>query len=123
MDWRRHPTPYQPDRYRCILLKYVCQLTLVAEIDDKLSILWRAGVTPRQVVMGVSLYGRSYTLSDPTCTHPGCPFSGVGNPGLCTKTPGVLSNIEIYDIMREKSLVNVTDIYAGVQYATWDDQW
>lgn len=98
-------------------------LAFSAEIDEGLSLLWRVGVSPRQVVMGIGFYGRSFTLSDPTCTAPRCPFSGGANPGPCTRTSGVLSNAEIFDIIRENNLTPTTDPVAGVQYISWDGQW
>lgn len=36
-------------------------------------------------------YGRSFTLSNPSCNTAGCPMSGPGRPGPCTKGDGFLS--------------------------------
>lgn len=74
--------------------------------------------------MGLGFYGRSFTLADPSCTEPGCPFASGGKPGKCTGTSGVLSNAEIQRIIADKKLKPVFDKTAGVKYMTWDsDQW
>jgi GH18 family chitinase len=65
--------------------------TNLTEIKSALDLMWRAGVDPSRVVLGVGFYGRSFTLKDPSCYEPGCPFSTGGNEGPCTKTSGVLS--------------------------------
>lgn len=74
--------------------------------------------------MGLGFYGRSFTLADPSCTEPGCPFASGGKHGECTGTSGVLSNAEIQRIIADKKLEPVFDKTAGVKYMTWDsDQW
>lgn len=85
--------------------------------------LWRNGINPNKVVLGLVFYGRSFTLTDTTCAEPGCPFSGGGDPGECTETAGILSFHEIMDIMKEKNLEPVLDEEAAVKYISWDDQW
>jgi chitinase len=76
------------------------------------------------VVLGEAFYGRSFTLSDTSCTTPGCPFSGGGDPGECTDTSGILSDAEIENIITEKDLTPVFDKTAAVKYMVWDeDQW
>jgi chitinase len=42
-------------------------------------------------VMGFGFYGRSFTMTDPHCTDPGCTFSGAGAKGPCTDTEGILT--------------------------------
>lgn len=64
--------------------------TNLTEISDGLDLLWRNKIDPSKVALGLGFYGRSFTLSDPSCNIPGCPFardrggSGGGNPGECT---------------------------------------
>lgn len=82
--------------------------------------------------LGLAFYGRSFTLKDPTCSTPGCPFkrvkgdseSGGARAGPCTGVSGTLSNYEIERIIKEKLPEIIYDAEAGVNYMTWDkDQW
>lgn len=77
-------------RYRYIG-KMVGSHTNLTEIKESLDLLWRAGVVPSQVVLGMGFYGRSFTLSDLSCTGPGCPFTSAGAAGPCSNTAGILS--------------------------------
>ncbi|KAG9258755.1 uncharacterized protein F5Z01DRAFT_217297 [Emericellopsis atlantica] len=97
--------------------------TNLTEIDHGLSLLWRSGVGPDQVVMGLAFYGRSFELSDPGCAKPMCPFAGGAEPGYCMKTSGVLSNVEIKRILDSEDVKPVLDKEAGVKYISWRNQW
>ncbi|KAH6896525.1 glycoside hydrolase superfamily [Thelonectria olida] len=98
--------------------------TNLTEIDDALNLLWRNDISSSKVVLGLGFYGRSFTLSDPDCTKPGCPFSGGAEAGECTDTSGVLSLQEIKEIIEDNDLDPVLDEDAAVKYITWnDDQW
>jgi chitinase len=69
-------------------------------------------------------YGRSFTLSDPACSTPGCTFSAGGNAGPCTGTAGVLSNAEITSVIAANSLTPVMDAAAAVKWIVWGgNQW
>jgi len=96
----------------------------LTEIDSGLQLLWRAGVKPENVVLGLGFYGRSFTLSDPSCNKPGCPFSAGGEPGKCSKASGVLTNAEIKRIIDENNLEPMYDKTAAVKWITWNsNQW
>ncbi|KAJ8124820.1 hypothetical protein O1611_g8820 [Lasiodiplodia mahajangana] len=100
--------------------------TNITEIDLGLDLLWRAGVKPEKVVLGQGYYGRSFTLSDPSCNTPNgvCQFSDGAKEGHCSKASGILTLQEINEIISEKSLKPVHDTKAGVKWITWDnDQW
>lgn len=73
--------------------------------------------------MGLGWYGRSFTLSDPSCNTPGCIFSSEGNPGECTNSAGTLSNAEILRIIQSKGLTPQMDSVAAVKWISWDNQW
>ncbi|RLL95790.1 hypothetical protein CFD26_104673 [Aspergillus turcosus] len=100
--------------------------TNLTMIDSGLQLLWHNNIPPSQVNLGLGYYGRSYTLEDPSCVEPGCPFSAGGNPGPCTQTEGMLSYDEIMDIIDDPSR-NPTvwlDSTAAVKIAVYDDnQW
>jgi len=81
--------------------------------------------------MGFGFYGRSFTLSNPSCSKPGCPFSGASKPGPCTKTGGILGYYEIQQILnggsgtkKRATVTPVHDTAAAVNYLVFDkDQW
>ncbi|CZR66788.1 uncharacterized protein PAC_16689 [Phialocephala subalpina] len=98
--------------------------TNLSEITVGLDLLWRNNIEPSKVVLGLGFYGRSFTLSDPTCTTPGCPFSGGGDAGECTQTSGILSNSEIQAIITKYDLTPILNEEAGVKYIVWNtNQW
>ena len=49
----------------------------LTEIDQSLDLMWRNNIDPAKVVMGLGFYGRSFQLANPSCTAPGCGFSGT----------------------------------------------
>ncbi|PYI36201.1 hypothetical protein BP00DRAFT_453217 [Aspergillus indologenus CBS 114.80] len=109
--------------------------TNLTEIKSSVELLWRVGISPAKVVLGVGLYGRSFQLADPDCTAPGCPFGGAANPGECTDTAGILGYFEIMDILdgkttsgskkrSDKEVTLVHDEKDAVNYFVYnDDQW
>jgi chitinase len=79
--------------------------TNLTEIQGALDLLWRNNIHPDKVVLGLAFYSRSFTLTDPSCSEPGCKISSGGNPGKCSSTTGVLLNPEIDEIIKQKKLV------------------
>ncbi|CAF9915092.1 MAG: hypothetical protein ALECFALPRED_009976 [Alectoria fallacina] len=105
---------------------YIAPHTNLTEIDLGLDLLWRAGVEADKVNLGMAWYGRSFTLSDPSCNTPNgvCQFSGGANPGPCSGTSGILDDQEIQDVITQNSLTPTWDHTAGVKWITWDsNQW
>ncbi|KAH8665151.1 hypothetical protein BGZ60DRAFT_470789 [Tricladium varicosporioides] len=100
--------------------------TNLTEIKDGLSLMWRAGVAPEKVVLGLGWYGRSFTLSDANCNKPNgvCQFSSGANPGACTDNAGTLSNAEIKRMLASNGVTQSFDATAAVKWATWNsNQW
>lgn len=97
---------------------YIAPHTNITEIDLGMDLLWRAGVTPDRVVLGQGLYGRSFTLSSPSCNTPNgvCQFSGPANAGPCSNAPGILDKQEIDDIIAKNNLQPVWDRTSGVKW-------
>ncbi|KAI1382677.1 family 18 glycosyl hydrolase [Hypoxylon trugodes] len=105
---------------------HIAPHTNVTEIDMGLDLLWRAGVPPAKVVLGLGWYGRSFTLSDPSCNTPNgvCEFSGGANAGPCSDASGILTLQEIKDVISTNKLNPVWDKTAEVKWITWDsNQW
>lgn len=99
--------------------------TNLTDIKLATQLLWRVDLKPSQVAMGFGFYGRSFTLQDPNCNTPGCPFSGGGTEGVCTATSGYLAYYEIQDIIQKNpSAQLIHDEEAAVKYLTWNNnQW
>ena len=55
------------------------------------------GAPPSKINVGTGFYGRSFTLTDPNQHKRGSPFTGPGNAGSFTKSPGSLAYFEICD--------------------------
>lgn len=70
-------------------------------------------------MLGLGFYGRSFALSDASCWHPGCAFSGAGAAGACTATPGILSYYEIQDILASTGASAYLDEKAAVKYIVY----
>ncbi|KAF3898091.1 Bacteriodes thetaiotaomicron symbiotic chitinase [Trichophyton interdigitale] len=107
--------------------------TNLTEIKLAAELLWRVKVDPSQVALGFGFYGRAFTLQDPGCTDPGCPFIAGADPGVCTGTSGYLAHYEIQEILSKDGNVRALangdikvfhDETAAVKYFTWNkDQW
>ncbi|KAJ2979137.1 hypothetical protein NQ176_g3433 [Zarea fungicola] len=96
--------------------------TNLTEIDESLKLLWRNKIDPSKVVLGLGFYGRSFTLQNPSCSAPGCPFTGGAPAGSCTGTTGILSFSEIEDLVAKGAKVTL-DTTAAVNIVTWDNNW
>ncbi|RYP81113.1 hypothetical protein DL770_005976 [Monosporascus sp. CRB-9-2] len=99
--------------------------TNLTEINLATQLLWRVGVKPEQVVLGYGFYGRSFELADPSCTTPGCPFSGGARAGPCSDTSGILMYYEIQALLKQvPNLKPILDKEAAVKYVVFDkNQW
>ena len=99
--------------------------TNLTEIKLAAELFWRVNIPPAKIVMGFGFYGRSFTLSSPSCSTPGCAFSGASSPGPCSATGGILSYYEIQAVLASKPSIKPTqDSDAAVMYFTFDNnQW
>ncbi|KAI0437594.1 hypothetical protein F4803DRAFT_537994 [Xylaria telfairii] len=105
---------------------YIAPHTNVTEIDMGLDLLWRAGVEPAKVVLGLGWYGRSFTLADPSCNTPNgvCKFTGGADPGECSNAAGILTDKEIEHVISDNGVTPVWDKEAMVKWVTWNNnQW
>ncbi|TQV98182.1 glycosyl hydrolase family 180 [Cordyceps javanica] len=72
------------------------------ETMNALSMITKAGVPTNKIAVGIASYGRSFQMTDPSCTGPMCTYTGKASgatPGRCTGTAGYISNAEIRDIL------------------------
>jgi hypothetical protein len=97
---------------------FVAAHTNLTEIDQSMKLLWRNGINPAKVVLGLGFYGRSYTLADPQCNKPGCVFTSGAPAGPCTDSVGTLSYGEIQRLI-QAGAQPVLDRAAAVQMLTY----
>ncbi|KAJ4156030.1 hypothetical protein LMH87_001244 [Akanthomyces muscarius] len=86
------------------------------ETMDSLIMITKAGVEARKVVVGVSSYGRSFRMQDPSCSGPMCKYTGTRNQseaykGECTQTSGYISNAEMNEIIEYGGYSTVKSSY------------
>jgi GH18 family chitinase len=95
----------------------------IREIRNNTVPLWFEGLNPKKLNFGLAMYGRGYTLSDPSCNQLLCGFSGPSKPGPCTGFGGVMSFIEIQQLIKKKNLKPQYLPDSMMKQITWDDQW
>ncbi|KAK7029911.1 putative class V chitinase [Favolaschia claudopus] len=102
--------------------------TNLTEIDQALQLLWRNNIDPSKVTLGLGFYGRSFTLTDPSCTAAGCAFSSGAPAGECTANVGTLSFPEINRIIAAGAKVTLDQAaavkivtYGGNNWVSYDD--
>ena len=66
---------------------HVLAHTNLTEIKQALDLFWRNDVPANKVNLGLGFYGRSFQLSDPSCSKPGCLFKGGASPGPVSLSP------------------------------------
>lgn len=105
---------------------FILPHTNLTEIKLGLDLMWRNGIDPAYVTLGLGWYGRSFTLSDSSCSTPNgiCQFSSGGKPGPCSNSAGTLSNAEIFQVLAQTGAKASFDSTAAVKWITWDtNQW
>ncbi|KAL9037749.1 MAG: hypothetical protein Q9180_003547, partial [Flavoplaca navasiana] len=97
--------------------------TDIHDIEEATQALRAKGVDLKKVNFGLSKYGRGYTLADPACHRMGCKASGPSKRGPCTNTGGLMFNVEIGDIMKQKNLKPEMIQSSMAKQIFWGDQW
>ena len=74
--------------------------TDMSYIIDTMTYIYGTGLAREKLVLGLAAFGRSTTLTDPTCITAGCPISG---PGLtsCNGDSGVVNLFEIENYLND----------------------
>lgn len=92
--------------------------------DYAMQLLVKMGAQKDKLIMGVPLYGQSFTLSRTEISGLGSPASGPGQAGEDTRQPGMLAYYEIcYRVRKQKWRVARDVSLKSGPYATSKDQW
>ncbi|XP_023944029.2 probable chitinase 10 [Bicyclus anynana] len=91
-------------------------------IEFMVKYVLRHGMAADKLVLGIPLFGRSYTLSASTLPSPGASVDGWGEEGQYTQTKGLLAYFEICMTNREGKGASAVDAQ-GNAYAVSDNQW
>ncbi|KAH3015121.1 hypothetical protein KXW60_007897 [Aspergillus fumigatus] len=86
------------------------------ETHDALVMITKAGVEARQLVVGVTSYGRSFRMNDASCSGPFCTYAGdrthsMASAAPCTATGGYIANAEIHDILQNHGNYSIVKAY------------
>lgn len=82
------------------------------------------GCSEEKLILGVPLYGRSFTLKNAEFHEVGAPTKGPGKGGVYTSESGMLGYNEICESLKKEKLWTVHyDEQRRVPYAYNDLQW
>ncbi|KAL2134442.1 hypothetical protein VTI74DRAFT_154 [Chaetomium olivicolor] len=95
----------------------------IREIANNTIPLWFDGLNPAKINFGLAMYGRGYTLANPSCNQLLCSFNGPSKPAPCTNFPGVMSLLEIQQLIKRRGLTPQYLPDSMMKQITWDDQW
>ena len=83
----------------------------------------RQGAPKEKLIIGMPVYGRTFTLVDTSQFDIGAPATGGGEPGRYTGEAGFLSYYEICDFLHKDNTTLVWDNEQQVPFAYRGDQW
>ncbi|CAB3367817.1 Hypothetical predicted protein [Cloeon dipterum] len=84
----------------------------------------KAGADPTKLILGIPLYGQTYTLSSSSSTELGANVKGPGSPGIWSRQAGVFMYNEICSSMKNQTdWTEVWDAEQAVPCAYRSDQW
>lgn len=82
-----------------------------------------AGAPPEKTLVGLSTYGRSFTLNDTELYDIGSPVAGPGKPARFTREAGFVSYFEICEFLARENTTLIWDSEQAVPFAINGDQW
>lgn len=96
-------------------------------VDASIRYWLSQGAPKHKIVLGVPLYGRSFTLANPAQTAVGSPATGAGTAGQYTREPGMLGYNEICETQSQwtrkwESQQLTPYAHRGNQWVGYDDQ-
>ncbi|GLV40355.1 Chitinase 7 [Carabus blaptoides fortunei] len=95
------------------------QLNVAACIDAWI----RKGADPSKIILGIAIYGKSYTLDNPANHGLRAPATNPGNAGPYTLQQGLLGYNEIVELQQAGGWTKVWDTEQQVPYMFKGDQW
>ncbi|OAA36492.1 chitinase [Metarhizium rileyi] len=83
----------------------------LTETINSLVMITKAGVPSSKIVVGVTSYGRSFSMAQAGCHGPNCfytggPLNSNAKKGRCTNIAGYIADAEIKEIIQDQSRVN-----------------
>ncbi|CAH0550889.1 unnamed protein product [Brassicogethes aeneus] len=81
------------------------------------------GAAPEKLVLGMGVYGRTFTLTSTSNTGLGAPIVSTGKQGPYTQERGMLGYNEICELEKQGGWTEVWDNEQKVPYAFKGDQW
>ncbi|XP_012253211.2 chitinase-3-like protein 1 [Athalia rosae] len=100
----------------------------ISELQKQLNInaavrYWLSqGAPAKKLILGIPLYGRSFTLADKNKNEPGAVAIGAGQAGSYTRENGMLGYNEICEL-ESQGWTSAWDAEQRVPYAYRDNQW
>ncbi|OWR42920.1 chitinase-related protein 1 precursor [Danaus plexippus plexippus] len=91
-------------------------------IEFVVKYILRHGMAADKLVLGIPIFGRSYTLASSAMSSPGAAIDGWGDEGPYTQTKGMLAYFEICMNEREGKGFSEVD-EAGNTYYVFENQW
>ncbi|XP_015594135.1 chitotriosidase-1 [Cephus cinctus] len=82
-----------------------------------------SGAPASKLVLGLPLYGITFTLADTSKTSPGSPSAGPGRPGPYTRQPGLMGYNEFCKQQKTRNYTTVWSTEQVVSFSYSDDQW
>lgn len=81
------------------------------------------GAEPEKLVLGLAMYGRTFTLKTKKMNGMNAPSKNAGESGPFTQAPGFLSYYEICNLMNNDGWTKEWNDEQKIPYAYKDDQW
>ncbi|CAI7873853.1 unnamed protein product [Closterium sp. NIES-54] len=81
------------------------------------------GLAPSKAMLGLAMYGRTWTLASASSTGVGAAATGPGQPGSISQEAGVLFYREIDQLVTTGGYTSTLDAPTSSMYAVNGDQW
>lgn len=88
-----------------------------------LDLLWGSDVDPNKVFFGLAFYGRTFSMTSPTCNTAGYTYESGGQAGRCSKEVGIIMNSEIDELVEKNGIALFLYKKEAANVALWGSQW
>lgn len=96
---------------------------LTLNVDASIRGWINSGAAPEKLILGIGVYGRTFTLSNAANNKLGASVSNAGNAGPYTAEAGMLGYNEICELIQAGGWTEVWDDEQKVPYIFKDNQW